>query len=113
MLLKLRARLEAEKKRAEEAKAAALEAAEKVAAEDLARAAAAVVAPKEATSGSGILNDQSNKSGSDGVKKVQQAESALTLEEKRLQIYKEVAVKNEALGLGASSVSDSMKVIRF
>ncbi|GMP82595.1 hypothetical protein CsSME_00036833 [Camellia sinensis var. sinensis] len=108
------ARLEAEKKRAEEAKAAALEAAEKVAAEDLARAAAAVVAPKEATSGSGILNDQSNKSGSDGVKKVQQAgniikcaESALTLEEKRLQIYKEVAVKNEALGLGASSVYGS------
>ncbi|CAL5421246.1 unnamed protein product [Camellia sinensis] len=106
------ARLEAEKKR--EAKAAALEAAEKVAAEDLARAAAAVVAPKEATSGSGILNDQSNKSGSDGVKKVQQAgniikcaESALTLEEKRLQIYKEVAVKNEALGLGASSVYGS------
>ncbi|CAL5418846.1 unnamed protein product [Camellia sinensis] len=108
------ARLEAEKKRAEEAKAAALEAAEKVAAEDLARAAAAVVAPKEATSGSGILKDQSNKSGSDGVKKVQQAgniikcaESALTLEEKRLQIYKEVAVKNEALGLGASSVYGS------
>ncbi|KAL7174196.1 hypothetical protein ACSBR2_033450 [Camellia fascicularis] len=112
------ARLEAEKKRTEEAKAAALEAArkaakeaaEKVATEDLARAAAAVVAPKEATSSSGILNDQSNKSGSDVVRKVQQAgniikcaESALTLEEKRLQIYKEVAVKNEALGLGSSS----------
>ncbi|PSS26912.1 hypothetical protein CEY00_Acc08209, partial [Actinidia chinensis var. chinensis] len=116
------ARLEAEK-RAEQAKAAAAEAdrkaakeaSEKVAREDSARAAtAAVVAPKEATerqtgASSGTLINQSNEPGSDGVKKAQQAgnilkcaESALKLEERRLQIYKEVTVKNEALGLGSS-----------
>jgi len=84
----MQARLEAEKKRAEEAKAAALEterkaakeAEKKIAAEDSARsaAAAAVVPSKEATGSPkraslGTLNDQSNKSVSDGVKTVQQA----------------------------------------
>ncbi|GFY91464.1 hypothetical protein Acr_07g0016600 [Actinidia rufa] len=66
------------------------EASEKVAREDSARAAtAAVVAPKEAT-----------ESQTGNILKC--AESALKLEERRLQIYKEVTVKNEALGFGSS-----------
>uniref|UniRef100_A0A5B6YNB3 mRNA export factor GLE1 n=1 Tax=Davidia involucrata TaxID=16924 RepID=A0A5B6YNB3_DAVIN len=120
--IKAEARLEAEKKRAEEAKAAALEAdrraakeaAEKFAAETSRRAGAAVVPPKEAAghqmgASFGILNDQSKGSGSDGLKKapsagniLKGAESALELEDKRLQIYKEIAVQNEALGLGSN-----------
>jgi len=35
------------------------------------------------------------------------AESALKLEERRRQIYQEVAAKNASLGLGSSSVSDN------
>ena len=79
-------RFEAEKG-AEQAKAAAAatdrkaakEAVEKVAREDSARATTAeLVAPKEATecqtgASSGTLNNQSNESGSDGVKKIQKA----------------------------------------
>ncbi|XP_052206185.1 mRNA export factor GLE1 isoform X2 [Diospyros lotus] len=125
------ARLEAEKKRAEEAKAAALEterkaakeAEKKIAAEDSARsAAAAAVVPSTDATGSpkraslGILNDQSNKSVSDGVKTVQQAgnalkcaESALKLEDRRRQIYQEVAAKNASLGLGSSSAHLSLQ----
>ncbi|KAL6983797.1 hypothetical protein U1Q18_017172 [Sarracenia purpurea var. burkii] len=116
------ARLEAERKRAEEAKAAAVEAgrkaakeaAEKVAKEDSVRvASAAVIAPKAAIghqTGASleIVNDQSSKPGSDGKVRpvgnmVKCAESALKLEERRLQIYKEVTAKNEALELGSRS----------
>ncbi|KAA8533231.1 hypothetical protein F0562_033236 [Nyssa sinensis] len=116
------ARLQAEKKRAEEAKAAALEAdrraakeaTEKIAAETSGRADATVVPPKEAVgqqmgASFEILNDQSKGSGSDGLKKAPSAgsihkgtESALALEARRLQIYKEIAIRNKALGLGSN-----------
>ncbi|KAH7857708.1 hypothetical protein Vadar_015617 [Vaccinium darrowii] len=113
-----KARLLAEKKRAEEAKAAAVEAdrkaakeaAEKVAKEDADRAAAtAVVASgvaigRQTGASSVTLNDESSEFSSDRVKEVIQAgnilkcaESAMKLEERRQQIYKEVAIKNEEL----------------
>lgn len=41
------------------------------------------------------------------------AESALKLEERRQQIYKEVAMKNEELRLGSNTVSDYSNVIRL
>ncbi|KAM7484168.1 hypothetical protein LguiA_000177 [Lonicera macranthoides] len=111
----MEARLEAEKKRAEELKAAALDA-ERKAAKDAAEkaAAAALVSSKEVTG-------QPKGSGSDQQKKVQStgnilkgAESSLKLEERRLQIYKEVVAKNEALGLGYTKEhrSHAMQIAR-
>lgn len=119
-----KARLEAERKRAEEAKAAAVEAdrkaakeaAEKVAKEDSARAAAAAVVAsavaigRQTDASSVVVNDGSRKFRPDGVKEVLQAgnilkcaESAIKLEERRQQIYKEVAIKNEELRLGSNT----------
>lgn len=119
-----KARIEAERKRAEEAKAAAVEAdrkaakeaAEKVAKEDSARAAAAAVVASAVAIGrqtgasSVVVNDGSSKFRPDGVKEVLHAgnilkcaESAIKLEERRQQIYKEVAIKNEELRLGSNT----------
>lgn len=119
-----KARLEAERKRAEEAKVAAVEAdrkaaneaAEKVAKEDSARAAAAAVVASAVAIGrqtgasSVVVNDGSSKFRPDGVKEVLHAgnvlkcaESAIKLEERRQQIYKEVAIKNEELRLGSNT----------
>lgn len=83
----MQARLEAERKRAEEAKAAAVEAdrkaakeaAEKVAKEDSARAAAAAVVAsavaigRQTDASSVVVNDGSRKFRPDGVKEVLQA----------------------------------------
>ncbi|XP_059657811.1 mRNA export factor GLE1 isoform X3 [Cornus florida] len=104
------ARLEAEKKRAEEAKAAALEAerraakeaAERVATENLRRASAAVVPLKEADglqTGSGSNIMQKATSAGNVFKG---AARALELEERRLQIYNEVAAHKKALGLDSN-----------
>ncbi|KAM7460939.1 hypothetical protein LguiA_029060 [Lonicera macranthoides] len=91
----MEARLEAEKKRTEDLKAAPLDAERKAA-----KNAAALVSSKE-------VMGHPKGSGSDQQKKVHStgnilkgAESSLKLEERRLQIYKEVVAKNEALGLG-------------
>ncbi|KAH7865197.1 hypothetical protein Vadar_003463 [Vaccinium darrowii] len=111
-LLEEKARLEAEKKRAEEAKAAAVEAdrkaakeaAEKVAKEDSARAAAAAFVASKA------VNDEPMEFSYYGVEEALQAghllkceESAIKLEERRQQIYQEVAITNEKLRLGLSN----------
>ncbi|XP_059650596.1 mRNA export factor GLE1-like [Cornus florida] len=104
------ARLEAEKKRAEEAKAAALEAerraakeaAEKVVTENLRRASAALVPLKEADglqtgSGSNIMQKATSAGNV-----FQGAARALELEGRRLQIYNEVAAQKKALGLDSN-----------
>lgn len=104
-------------KRAEEAKIAALEDERRAAKEAAEREgigastrAATEVAPKEATghqrdASLGILNAQLNGSKTDGTKKEQSAgnilksaESALKLEQERLQKYKEFDEKTQALG---------------
>ncbi|XAR64473.1 hypothetical protein NMG60_11024833 [Bertholletia excelsa] len=121
------ARLEAERKKAEEAKAAALEAERKAAKEAAAKidkeylakpAATAIVAPKE----DAVPQADTNKSGSDNLRKAQQAgnvlkcaESALKLEERRLQIYNEVALKNEMLAQrsGSGQVNHGSKINRL
>lgn len=100
----LEARLEAEKKKAEEAKAAALEAerrkAEIKAAENVKRVAAADVAENQAkdrqNSQSGPGSDGSDRVQSAG-KIVKAAEISLRLEEGRLQKYKELDQKNQSL----------------
>ncbi|RVX04444.1 Protein GLE1 [Vitis vinifera] len=121
----IQVRLElAAKKRAEEAKIAALEDERRAAKEAAEREgigastrAATEVAPKEATghqrdASLGILNAQLNGSKTDGTKKAQSAgnilksaESALKLEQERLQKYKEFDEKTQALGQSSNKLA--------
>ncbi|CAK9144530.1 unnamed protein product [Ilex paraguariensis] len=118
----MQARIDAERKRVEEAKVASLEAkrraqkeeAERVASENSRKVAAATVASKVAV-------EQSKGSGSDGLKTTQSTgsilkvtEGAVKLEERRLQIYKELAAENAALGLSSNKEfhSHGMQIAR-
>lgn len=107
---KMQARLEAE--RVEKEKAAALEAERKAAKEAAAAAEkksseSLTTAPSEASKVSRDNSSQPVRSIADGQKHsaentIRVTENARKLEEKRLTVYNEIAVQNEALGLGSN-----------
>ncbi|KAK1381537.1 mRNA export factor GLE1 [Heracleum sosnowskyi] len=110
----MQARLEAEKKRAEEAlesQRAGKEAAEKLVAENSKKAAALAVSPEAIAQTVSTRADGAEKAASSGTF-LKAAESALKLEEKRSQIYKEVVAETEALRRNVDLHSHEMQIAR-
>ncbi|KAK3005256.1 hypothetical protein RJ639_017022 [Escallonia herrerae] len=101
----MQARRQAEKKLAEDAKRAALAAdrrAAEAAKEKEGTAAAALVARQEATVESKGVQPHTSKEVNPSGNILKGAESALKLEERRLQTYMEMVRKNEELGVGSN-----------
>ncbi|KAL8106389.1 hypothetical protein AgCh_029961 [Apium graveolens] len=107
----VQAKLEAEKKRAEEALESQRAAAEKLVAENSKKAAALAISPEATAQTVRTRVDGAEKAASSGAF-LKAAESALKLEERRSQIYKEVVAETEALRRNVDLRSHEMQIAR-